>query len=103
LIPRPETEELCVLISNHYRDKHNGTSTVLNGLDIGTGSGCIPVYLLEKHPKWTFTAMDISEDALDVAAENAVHVGVQDRLPQLEQPAKKRPIDHFQPALHHAI
>lgn len=80
LIPRPETEELCVLISNYYGDKHNGASTALNGLDIGTGSGCIPVYLLEKHPKWIFTAIDISEDALDIAAENAVHVGVQERL-----------------------
>lgn len=80
LIPRPETEELCVLICEYYQNQQIGTSKELHGIDIGTGSGCIPVYLLDKHPNWTFTAMDISEDALDIAAENAIHVGVNERL-----------------------
>ena len=80
LIPRPETEELCVLICEYYQNQQIGTSKELNGIDIGTGSGCIPIYLLNKHPNWTFTAMDISEDALDIAAENAIHVGVNERL-----------------------
>jgi release factor glutamine methyltransferase len=80
LIPRPETEELCVLICEYYQNQQIGTSKELNGIDIGTGSGCIPIYLLDKHPNWTFTAMDISEDALDIAAENAIHVGVNERL-----------------------
>ena len=80
LIPRPETEELCVLICEYYRNHQIATSNELNGIDIGTGSGCIPIYLLNKHPNWTFTAMDISEDALDIAAENAIHVGVNQRL-----------------------
>ena len=80
LIPRPETEELCVLICEYYQNQQIGTSKELHGIDIGTGSGCIPIYLLDKHPNWTFTAMDISEDALDIAAENAIHVGVNQRL-----------------------
>lgn len=80
LIPRPETEELCVLICEYYQNQQIGTSKELHGIDIGTGSGCIPIYLLDKHPNWTFTAMDISEDALDIAAENAIHVGVNERL-----------------------
>jgi release factor glutamine methyltransferase len=80
LIPRPETEELCVLICEYYQNQQIGTSKELHGIDIGTGSGCIPIYLLDKHPNWTFTAMDISEDALDIAAENAFHVGVNQRL-----------------------
>jgi len=80
LIPRPETEELCVLICEYYQNQQIGTSKELNGIDIGTGSGCIPIYLLDKHPNWTFTAMDISDDALDIAAENAIHVGVNERL-----------------------
>ena len=80
LIPRPETEELCALICEYYQNQQIGTSNDLHGLDIGTGSGCIPIYLLDKHPNWTFTAMDISEDALDIAAENAFHIGVNQRL-----------------------
>ena len=80
LIPRPETEELCVLICEYYQNQQIGTSKELHGIDIGTGSGCIPIYLLDKHPNWTLTAMDISEDALDIAAENAIHVGVNERL-----------------------
>ncbi len=80
LIPRPETEELCVLICEYYQNQQIGTSKELHGVDIGTGSGCIPIYLSDKHPNWTFTAMDISEDALDIAAENAIHVGVNERL-----------------------
>lgn len=80
LIPRPETEELCVLICEYYQNQQIGTSKEFHGIDIGTGSGCIPIYLLDKHPNWTFTAMDISEDALDIAAENAIHVGVNQRL-----------------------
>lgn len=80
LIPRPETEELCALICEYYQNQQIGTSKELNGIDIGTGSGCIPIYLVDKHPNWTFTAMDISENALEIAAKNAIHVGVNERL-----------------------
>ena len=40
-------------------------------LDIGTGSGCIPIALKKKIPNWKVEAMDISSEALEIAAENA--------------------------------
>lgn len=61
LIPRPETEELVDWIL-----QHNFTSA----LDIGTGSACIPI-ALAKHKDAQITALDISSDALSIAAENA--------------------------------
>ena len=65
LIPRPETEELVHLIlSENKQDK-------LNVLDIGTGSGCIPIALQNNRPKWNLFAIDISANALEVANINA--------------------------------
>lgn len=64
LIPRPETEELVDLIL-----KENKTITTL--LDIGTGSGCIPISLKKHLPSCHTEACDISEDALRVAKQNA--------------------------------
>lgn len=66
LIPRPETEILVNQIITEV-DKTNH----LNILDIGTGSGCIAIYIASKLPKAHITALDISEDALAVARENA--------------------------------
>jgi release factor glutamine methyltransferase len=80
LIPRPETEELCHLILQDYKKQQTPNDVSIRGLDIGTGSGCIPMYLLHHQPSWTFTAVDVSEDALDIAAENAFHIGVQERI-----------------------
>lgn len=80
LIPRPETEELCHLILQKKLVMEQSNGQHLNGLDIGTGSGCIPMYLLHHCKEWNFTAVDISEDALDIAAENAFHTGVETRI-----------------------
>lgn len=66
LIPRPETEELVRLIA---REEAYRTSCTL--LDIGTGSGCIAVSLAQLLPKSQVSAIDISNEALDVARENA--------------------------------
>jgi release factor glutamine methyltransferase len=66
LIPRPETEELVEWILNTVnKDKSN------NLLDIGTGSGCIPVTLKTQMPESDFFAVDISRDALNTAKRNA--------------------------------
>jgi release factor glutamine methyltransferase len=70
LIPRPETEELCELILNHPR---NSDSSEHQLLDIGTGSGCIPIWLKYNRCFWDITAIDISEEALKVAKQNAAH------------------------------
>jgi len=66
LIPRPETEQLVDIIVDENPDSD------LRVLDIGTGSGCIAVSLALAL-KWAqVTAIDISQDALDIAKENAV-------------------------------
>ena len=66
LIPRPETEELCDLILGE-----NSKLSALNLLDIGTGSGCIPIALKHHAPKWELYAIDIDTNALQLAKENA--------------------------------
>lgn len=80
LIPRPETEELVAwVVSESSRFKTFNTSTKqttetkqLKILDIGTGSGCIPVSLKKQLPFAEISAIDISNDALTVAKKNAV-------------------------------
>lgn len=66
LIPRPETQELVLKIST---DLQNNLKTKL--LDIGTGSGCIPIYLKNKNPSWQISGLDISKEALEMAKINA--------------------------------
>jgi release factor glutamine methyltransferase len=67
LIPRPETEELVELILTESKKKMTDPSI----LDIGTGSGCIPVALKKHLPAAKITAVDISKGALEIARENA--------------------------------
>ena len=64
LIPRPETSELVEWIVS----ESTGNGSIL---DIGTGSGCIAISLAHRLPQSKVTAWDISNDALDVAADNS--------------------------------
>ncbi|MES2622193.1 MAG: peptide chain release factor N(5)-glutamine methyltransferase [Bacteroidota bacterium] len=66
LIPRPETEELVDWIVSDFASR----TSDLRILDIGTGSGCIPISLAHKFPSAFVEATDVSEDALEVAEEN---------------------------------
>jgi len=66
LIPRPETEELVDWILRDHSNQLN-----LRILDIGTGSGCIPITLKAKSPNYQVAALDVSPEALVVAKENA--------------------------------
>jgi release factor glutamine methyltransferase len=68
LIPRPETEELVDWICAESKTKHSVPITIL---DIGTGSGCIAVSLSKNIIESKVSAIDFSEDALDVAKQNA--------------------------------
>jgi release factor glutamine methyltransferase len=72
LIPRPETEELVKWLADDNKEKSRPKV-----LDIGTGSGCIILALgkLLKDPD--LTAVDISEDALQIAKKNAAKYGIQ--------------------------
>lgn len=65
LIPRPETEELVHLILQQ------NTNANLRILDIGTGSGCIPIAFKKHRPNWQIDAIDVSQEALLVAKRNA--------------------------------
>lgn len=68
LIPRPETEELIELTLSLLNDKKEQDLRIL---DIGTGSGCIPITLAKHLPNARITSIDISEKALEVAKKNA--------------------------------
>lgn len=68
LIPRPETEELTQLLISRIK---SGTYTACNIIDIGTGSGCIPVLIKKELADAELYALDVSEQALEVAKENA--------------------------------
>lgn len=64
LIPRPETEEMVDIIAKSIHAQH----TIL---DIGTGSGCIPIALKKAKPTCTIYALDISEEALQLAQKSS--------------------------------
>lgn len=66
LIPRPETAELIDWIVSDYKDVPE-----VKILDIGTGSGCIPISLATVMDKPGVSAWDISEEALNVARKNS--------------------------------
>jgi release factor glutamine methyltransferase len=68
LIPRPETEQLVDII---LTDQKKRIEQELDILDIGTGSGCIPVALARAAPSWNFIAIDNSEEAIAIARKNA--------------------------------
>ena len=69
LIPRPETEELVEWIVESQKSKVQ--SQKLEILDIGTGTGCIPISLKSNLPQANVSAIDVSEKALEVAKRNA--------------------------------
>ena len=71
LIPRPETEQLVDMIVDRNQDVPD-----LCVLDIGTGSGCIACSLARALRFAEVHAFDISQPALDLAAENARNLGV---------------------------
>ena len=75
LDPRPDTETLVEqALKRPFR-------TIL---DLGTGTGCIPISLLSERPEARAVATDISEEALLVAAENAATLGVDARMTLLK-------------------
>ena len=69
LIPRPETEELVEWII-----LENVNTSGLRILDIGTGSGCIPITLKKQIPGASIISIDKSQEALAVAAKNALQL-----------------------------
>jgi release factor glutamine methyltransferase len=68
LIPRPETEELIYWILETIKKESLSPVSIL---DIGTGSGCIPVTLKVKNNNLNVSSVDVSESALITASRNA--------------------------------
>ncbi|KRT15307.1 hypothetical protein ASU31_14840 [Pedobacter ginsenosidimutans] len=77
LIPRPETEELVdwIISDNSSRFLVN-TNYKISILDIGTGSGCIPITLKKHLLKAEVSTLDVSANAIAVAKENAERINV---------------------------
>ena len=77
LIPRPETEELVHRILHEFKgiksseDLKKSPVSTINMLDIGTGSGCIAITLAKHLSDSAMYALDISDDALQIAKRNA--------------------------------
>lgn len=67
LIPRPETETLVELVIDYIGENKN-----LTILDMCTGSGCIPISLSKYCNNLNILALDISEDALNIAKKNDI-------------------------------
>jgi len=74
MVPRPETEELVEFLKSEIR---NPKSEIL---DIGTGSGVIALSLAAEFPEAQILAVDISDDALALAQENAARLNLADRV-----------------------
>ena len=70
LIPRRETEELVEKTIEYIKKLFPNKN--ISMLDIGTGSGCIPITLKKHFPNSNISAVDISKDALKVAVDNSL-------------------------------
>ncbi|WP_019038007.1 peptide chain release factor N(5)-glutamine methyltransferase [Psychroflexus tropicus] len=76
LIPRPETEELVQWVIDDYSAKNHQFSLI----DLGTGSGCIPIALARQLPQAKIKALDVSKEALSLAAINSKENNVEIEL-----------------------
>ncbi len=88
LIPRPETEILVEEAVAHAAEAGRL-------LDVGTGSGVIVVSLATELPGWQLTGVDISTEALAVAAENVATHNLNERIELLEGSLAKLPPQRY--------
>ena len=76
LVPRPETEQLVEWLISHFKPE----LAIPRMIDVGTGSGVIALTLAAAFPNAEVTGIDISEDALTLARENAEGLGLANRV-----------------------
>jgi release factor glutamine methyltransferase len=74
LVPRPETEQLVELVESRIENRE------LRIVDVGTGSGVIALSLAAKIPKAKVLGVDVSEEALALAQENAARLDLSERV-----------------------
>ena len=74
MVPRPETEELVELLQSRIENRESKI------VDVGTGSGVIALSLAAKFLEAEIYAIDISEDALSLARENAAQLRLSERV-----------------------
>jgi release factor glutamine methyltransferase len=74
LVPRHETEELVDLVKSRIEKRESKI------LDVGTGSGVIALSLAAHFPQARLHAVDVSDDALALARENAERLGLSERI-----------------------
>lgn len=85
-IPRPETEILVDALIGQFNGSpklglpYANPFGILQGLELGTGSGCIAIGLTKYLKNCTITASDISSVSIDIASKNAALNGVEDRI-----------------------
>jgi release factor glutamine methyltransferase len=79
LVPRPETE---IVVERAL--EHLGEMKTPRVLDVGTGTGAIALAIVDEDPDAVVTAIDVSDDALALARENADLVGANGRLRLVE-------------------
>lgn len=79
LIPRPETElliEHVLRVGKHLMQ----TYPHLKVIDLGTGSGAIPITLAKQQPSWEVWALELSDTAITIARNNAEQLGVSESV-----------------------
>ena len=75
LDPRPDSETLIESVLEHYKDKLQG----LKILDLGSGSGCLGLSLLDEYHNSKVSFLDISEKSLEIVKINSSNFGFSDR------------------------
>ena len=74
MVPRPETEQLVELVESKIENRESRI------VDVGTGSGVIALSLAAKFPEAKILAVDVSDDALALAQENAARLNLGSRV-----------------------
>jgi release factor glutamine methyltransferase len=74
MVPRPETEQLVELVESKIENRESRI------VDVGTGSGVIALSLAAKFPEAKILAVDVSDDALALAQENAARLNLGNRV-----------------------